>query len=175
MTPGRATLLAIRGEVTFQHVNGADGIDGGSSAAWSINNAGTVSSSQRYAISLHSAGDSIVNSGSISGYSGSGGYGVDLGAGGSVINTSAGYITGGEDAIFGSGAAVTINNSGQIVSTFDDGIGLFGGGSVTNNAGAMIQAPTSGGFGPAGIYVPGAPPISSTTAPSADNTACISA
>jgi hypothetical protein len=132
--------------------SGADGIDGDSSAAWSINNAGTVSSSQRYGISLHGAGSSILNSGSISGYSGSGGYGVDLDDGGSVSN--AGAISGGEDAIFVYGAAGTIINSGRIISSFDDSIGLFGGGSVTNNAGAVIQAPTSGGFGPAGIYIP---------------------
>jgi len=134
--------------------SGADAIDGDSSQAWSITNAGTVSSSQRYGISLHSS-SSIVNSGSISGYSGSGGYGVDLESGGSVTNTSTGSITGGEDAIFGYGAPVQIDNSGQIKSTFDDAIGLFGGGSVINRAGAVIQAPTSGGYGPAGIYIPG--------------------
>jgi hypothetical protein len=134
--------------------SGADGIDGDSSAAWSINNAGTVSSSQRYGISLHGAGSSILNSGSISGNSGSGGYGVDLEHGGSVSNAGAGSISGGEDAIFVYGAAGTIINSGRIISSFDDGIGLFGGGSVTNNAGAMIQAPTSGGFGPAAVYIP---------------------
>jgi hypothetical protein len=43
---------------------------------------------------------------------------------------------------------------GQIVSTFDDGVGLFNGGSVINNAGAVIQAPTGGGFDPAGVYIP---------------------
>ena len=134
--------------------SGADGIDGDSSAAWSINNAGTVSSSQRYGISLHGAGSSILNSGSISGYSGSGGYGVDLEDGGSVSNAGAGSISGGEDGIFVYGAAGTIINSGRIISSFDDGIGLFGGGSITNNAGAMIQAPTSGGFGPAAVYIP---------------------
>jgi Bacterial Ig-like domain len=134
--------------------SGADAIDGGSGVAWSINNSGTVASSQRYAISLHGAGSSILNSGSISGDGGEGGYGVDLEAGGTVTNTGTGYVSGGEDAIFGAGAAVNINNSGQIISTFDDGVGLFGGGSVINNAGAVIQAPTGGGFGPAGVYIP---------------------
>ena len=134
--------------------SGADAIDGGSGVAWSINNSGSVASSQRYGISLHGAGSSVVNSGSISGYSGAGGYGLDLEAGGTVTNTSTGYITGGEDGIIVNGAAGTITNSGQIVSTFDDGIGLFGGGSVINNTGAKIQAPTGGGFGPAAVYIP---------------------
>ena len=134
--------------------SGADAIDGGSGVAWSIDNSGTVASSQRYGVSLHGAGSSIVNSGSISGNAGESFYGVDMEAGGTVTNTSAGYITGGEDAIFGAGAALNVNNSGQIVSTFDDGVGLFNGGSVINNAGAVIQAPTGGGFGPAGVYIP---------------------
>jgi hypothetical protein len=143
----------------------ADAIDGGTGVAWSINNSGTVTSYQSAAdagISLNGAGSSIVNSGKISGYSSTGGYGVNLEAGGTLTNTSAGYITGGEDAIItgdGTGVtapagAATINNSGQIVSTFDDGLSLFAGGSVINNAGGVIQAPTSGGFGPAGVYIP---------------------
>ncbi len=161
---GPLTLAATNNPLTITSAgsvkataSGADGVDGGSGTAWSITNSGTVASSQRYGISLHSAGSSIVNSGSISGYAGSGGYGVDLEAGGTVTvtNTSAGYITGGEDAIFGYGAAANIDNSGQIVSTFDDGIGLFGGGRVINRAGGVIRAPTAGGYGPAGVYIPG--------------------
>ena len=134
--------------------SGADAIDGGTGTSWSITNAGTVSSSQRFGISLHSS-SSVVNSGTISGYSGQGGYGVDLESGGTVTNTSGGYISGGEDAVFGYGAAVNVDNSGHIISAYDDGIGLFGGGSIINRAGAVIQAPTGGGFGPAGIYIPG--------------------
>ena len=40
------------------------------------------------------------------------------------------------------------------MSTFDDGASLFGGGRVVNNAGAVIKAPTSGGYGPAAVYIP---------------------
>ena len=79
---------------------------------------------------------------------------MDLEDGGSVTNTSTGSISGGEDAIFGYGAPVTINNSGQLISTFDDGVGLFGGGSVINRAGGVIRTPTGGGYGPAGVYIP---------------------
>ena len=50
---------------------------------------------------------------------------------------------------------MNVDNSGHIISAYDDGIGLFGGGSIINRAGAAIQAPTGGGFGPAGIYIPG--------------------
>src|SRR6202041_2398736 len=103
--------------------SGADAIDGGSGVAWSINNSGTVASSQRYGVSLHGAGSSIVNSGSISGYSGAGGYGLELDAGGTVTNT----ITGGEDGIIVNGAAGTINKRRQIASTFKAGPSLFGG------------------------------------------------
>ena len=42
-----------------------------------------------------------------------------------MTNTSTGYITGGEEGIIVNGAAGIINNSGQIVSTFDDGASLF--------------------------------------------------
>ena len=86
---GPLTLAATNNPLTITSAgsvkataSGADGVDGGSGTAWSITNSGTVASSQRYGISLHSAGSSIVNSGSISGYAGSGGYGVDLEAGG---------------------------------------------------------------------------------------------
>ena len=149
MTANNPLTITSAGSVKAT-ASGADSIDGGS-VAWSINNSGTVASSQRYGISLHGAGSSIVNSGSISGYSGAGGYGLELDAGGTVTNTN---ITGGEDGIIVNGAAGTINNSGQIVSTFDDGASLFGGGSVINNAGAVIKAPTSGGYGPAAVYIP---------------------
>ena len=146
------TPLTITGAGSVKATaSGADAIDGGSGVAWSINNSGSVSSSQRYGISLHGAGSTVVNSGSISGYSGAGGYGLDLDAGGIATNTSTGYITGGEEGIIVNGAAGTINNSGQIVSTFDDGVSLFGGGSVINDAGAVIQAPTSGGYA---VYIP---------------------
>ena len=63
----------------------------------------------------------------------------------------------GEDAIFGYGAPVNVDNSGRLISTYDDGMGLFNGGSVINRAGGVIQAPTGGGFGPAAIYIPSGP------------------
>ena len=87
----------------------------------------------------------VTNNGAISG----GGYGVALGSGGLVTNTSS--ITGGEDSVIIQGGAGTIMNSGTLIATVDDGIGLFSGGSVTNTSGASIS-----GHGGAGIYITGA-------------------
>jgi Bacterial Ig-like domain len=160
-TTGPLTLAAGNNPVTITSAgsvtttaSGADAIDGAAGTNWSITNAGTISSSQSYGVSFKGSGGSIVNSGTISGYGGSSGYGVDFEDGGTITNTSTGAISGGEDAIFVYAAAGTINNSGTISSSFDDGIGLFAGGSVINNAGGVIKTPTSGGFGPAAIYIP---------------------
>ena len=160
-TTGPLTLAAKNNPVTITSTgsvkataSGADAIDGAAGTSWSITNAGTISSSQQYGVSFKGSGGSIVNSGTISGYSGSGGYGVDFEDGGTITNASTGSVTGGEDAVFVWGAAGTINNSGTISSSFDDGIGLFAGGSVINNAGGVIKTPTSGGYGPAAIYIP---------------------
>ena len=77
-------------------------------------------------------------------------YGVALGQGGFVTNTSS--ITGGEDSVIVQGGAGTIVNSGTLIATVDDGIGLFSGGSVTNTSGASIASAAKG----AGIYITGA-------------------
>ena len=160
-TTGPLTLAANNNPVTITSAgsvtataSGADAIDGAAGTSWLINNAGAIASSQRYGVSFKGSGGSIVNSGTISGYGGSSGYGVDFEDGGTITNASTGTISGGEDAIFVYSAAGTINNSGTITSSFDDGVGLFAGGSVVNNAGGIIKTPTSGGFGPAAIYIP---------------------
>ena len=81
------------------------------------------------------------------------GHGVDFEDGGTITNTSTGAISGGEDGIF---VWQPRNHQQQRDDplSFDDGIGLFAGGSVINNAGGVIKTPTSGGFGPAAIYIP---------------------
>ena len=171
----------------------ADGIDGAAGTTWTIHNAGTVSSSTRYGISLAGAG-AITNSGAISGTdaillqaggsvvnnlgatiagSGSGSgvrvthgkgtvtnagrissgpvnYAVTLDGGGSVKNT--GSLVGGEDGIRIQGALGTVVNSGLVQATVDDGVGLFAGGSVTNDAGGTIIGT---GVGGAGIFITG--------------------
>ncbi len=160
-TTGPLTLSANNNPVTITSMgsvkatgSGSDAIDGPAGARWSVTNAGTILSSQAYGISLKGAGSSIVNSGTIAGNTAASGYGVALENGGTVSNASSGTISGGEDAIFVYGAAGTITNNGTISSSYDDGIGLFGGGSVINNAGGVIKAPTGGGYGPAAIYIP---------------------
>ncbi len=163
-TTGPLTLAPANNPVTITSAgsvkataSGANAIDGPAGTNWSIANAGTVSSTQHYGISLKGSGGSIVNSGTISGNGSSSGYGVDLEKGGALTNTATGTITGGEDAVFVYAAPATITNSGTISSSFDDGLGLFAGGNVVNNVGGVIKAPTSGGFGPAAIYVASGP------------------
>ena len=91
------------------------------------------------------AAGTVTNNSTISGVA----YGVGLGHGGLVTNTSS--IKGGEDGVIVQGAIGTIANSGNIIATVDDGIGLFAGGSVTNASGASISGANIG----AGIYITG--------------------
>ena len=142
-TDNPLTITASGGVI----VAGADAIDGDSSTAWAISNAGTVSSTSGYGVSLAGAG-SVTNysGGSISGtgptsfnfisgvfIGGSGtvtnggtisvlggGYGVHLGGGRAV--TSSGFITGGEDGVLIEGAPGQINNTGAISANVDDGL-----------------------------------------------------
>jgi hypothetical protein len=67
------------------------------------------------------------------------GTGIYLAAGGSLSNLSGGLIK---------GAAGTIGNSGTIIGTSLDGVGLFDGGTLTNgstsSAGALVEGMTYG-------------------------------
>jgi hypothetical protein len=66
----------------------ADAIDGDSSTAWMISNAGAVSSTSGYGVNLNGPNSNVSNSGSISGAGG-----VFLNNDGSVTNTASGTIT----------------------------------------------------------------------------------
>ena len=92
------------------------------------------------------AAGTVTNNSTISGVA----YGVGLGDGGLVTNTSA--ITGGEDGVIVQGAVGTIANSGNVTATVDDGVALFAGGSVTNASGASISG--LGTLG-AGVFITG--------------------
>jgi hypothetical protein len=67
-----------------------------------------------------------------------------------VTNTS--VIIGGEDGVRITGGIGTVINSGTIIATVDDGIGFFGGGTVSNAAGATIAGQGTKG---AAIYITG--------------------
>src|SRR5450755_4954143 len=84
-----------------------DGIDGATGTTWIIGNAGKVTSSTGYGISLASAG-TVSNTGSISGKDG-----VVLKAGGKVTNAAGGSISasGALGAGEGSGAAIYITGT----------------------------------------------------------------
>jgi len=132
--------------------SGFDGIDGGTGTTWTISNAGVVSSSGGYGISLASAGI-ISNSGSISGVDG-----VVLHHGGSVTNAAGGSISGSGaighgggsgSGVYITGAAGTLSNNGSI-SGAAYGVGLGAGGMVTNTAsikGAEDGVIVQGGIG----------------------------
>jgi hypothetical protein len=79
------------------------------------------------------------------------GYGIGLGASGSVYNS--GKVTGGEDGVAVLAGVGNIQNSGSITATLDDGIGLFQGGTVTNALGASISGVV--GVDAAGIFITG--------------------
>jgi hypothetical protein len=116
----------------------------------SISASGTVGSGLGVGAGVYITGASgtVTNNATISG----GGYGVGLADGGMVTNTAS--ILGGEDGVIFEGALGTLVNSGNITGTVDDGVALFAGGSVTNNAGASISGlgSTSG----AGVFITGA-------------------
>ena len=158
----------------------ADAIDGDSSTAWAISNAGIISSASGYGVFLAGAGSSVTNNpgGSISGTgpagfnfisgvaitgaSGTvtnggtisvsgGGYGVHLAGGGAVTNSH--IVTGGEDGVLIEGASGQINNTGAISASVDDGAALFAGGTITNGATGSIEGLV--GAHAAGVFVQG--------------------
>ncbi len=154
-TGGDGVYLASNGAVSNTgSISGVDAVvlrAGGSvtnNVGGSISSLGKLGSGEGSGSGVFIAGGigTVTNHAAISGVA----YGVGLTQGGLVTNTSS--ITGGEDSVIVQGGAGTIVNSGTLIATVDDGIGLFSGGSVTNTSGASIASAAKG----AGIYITGA-------------------
>lgn len=74
---------------------------------------------------------------------------IQLGNGGTITNEVGGQILGQGRGVDGSGASVTVNNSGLIEASLSRAISLSSGGSVTNSSSGVILA------GSRGIYIDG--------------------
>ncbi len=132
ITGNDGVILGSGGSLSNSGSIGATGARG--SGAWT--GAGVL---------INHAPGTVTNSGTITGP----GYGASVDFGGLVTNT--GLIIGGEDGVR-TGAASgtgTVVNSGTIIATADDGIGLLSGGTVSNAAGGLITDQNTVG---AGIY-----------------------
>ncbi len=127
------------------------------------NDAGGVISGLSIGVGLN-IGASIDNSGSISAtYIGAFlGDIADGGAGGGVVNNFAGGVISGDTGLAGAGLAANVTNGGTISGlrrnplvldnkTFElgDGVSLFGGGTVTNQAAGIIEGTRYG------VYIDG--------------------
>ncbi len=163
--------LAILSGVTVSAFSGI-AVYGDNSQAWTITNAGTISSTSPsgYGIELE-AGGTVTNTGRVSagvtgvrlkgtpatatnqGSISGGDDGVILSAGGTVANTgTAASISGGVHGVYVFGARGTVTNQGAITGTGtnSDGVKLLAGGSVSNSG---IAASISGGQW--GVYLTG--------------------
>ncbi|MDB5395281.1 MAG: Hemagglutinin-related protein [Rhodospirillales bacterium] len=150
-------MFLLGGGSIVNHAGGSiTGTDEGiiaDGAAASVDNAGIISGGTNgYGVVLGATASAITNTGTISG----GLKGVLLSAGGSVSNAGTGEITG--ITAYGSDTA-TILNAGTITSgsiySYDSGtsmgsvlpghgVALYGGGTVTNLAGASITGDADG-------------------------------
>ncbi len=129
-----------------------------------VTNTGTIygSGSNLAGVAL-AAGGTVTNSGSIDA-KGTITSGIDLDEGGTVTNLARGTISGEsgvrESGLYeAGGAAATVTNAGSITGTtattvnsteiFGDGVGLWAGGTVTNDAGGSITGARYG------VYITG--------------------
>ncbi len=144
------STLVISGDgIAFAAGGSVTNAAGGSISAGGAIHVGDASGS---GVFITGGPGSVTNHGNISATA----YGVALDGGGSVTNTAS--IQGGEDGVKINGLVGTVTNSGSIVATVDDGVGLFNGGDVKNLAGGSIKS--GPGFAPdfsaAGVFIDGA-------------------
>ena len=116
-----------------------NGINGGTTTAWTITNAGKISSSAGNGVSLASR-SVISNTGSISGSDA-----LVLKAGGTVTNASSGSISSLANGagVYIAGAAGTVTNAGSISGVYH-GLFITGGGSVSNATSGAITGQHNG-------------------------------
>ncbi len=95
------------------------------------------------ALRANVAGLRVRNSGVLAGGTTSGGRGVALTPGGTLVNDAAGVISG-QNAVYGNALQTTITNSGSLVGTGASSVGVFlnAGGVLTNQATGLITGNT---------------------------------
>jgi hypothetical protein len=154
--------LAAGGSVANTGTGRITGVDGvGLGAAGTVTNASTIIGTA-YGVVLLVGGSVANNSGLIQGQTaigvyvggaagtvtnaatiiGGGSRGIELRAGGTVVNTASGLIEGGTlGAVYASNATGTVSNSGTILGIGAGGLGvlLATGGRVTNTASGLIE------------------------------------
>src|SRR5439155_12810997 len=114
----------------------ASGINAGFAADLIVNGAsaatGALIAGWLNGIDQFSSAGTIINFGTVES---SNGDGVYLQAGGTVTNQAGGLITGSATGVHVGGGAGTVSNSGTIIGTGTNGIGVDfnGGGTVTNS------------------------------------------
>ncbi|SHL99443.1 Uncharacterized conserved protein, contains a C-terminal beta-barrel porin domain [Bradyrhizobium lablabi] len=117
-----------------------DAIYGSNATPWTLTNNGSVTGNQSSGVHLQSQG-TVTNAGSITGTNN---FGIYLQGGGIVTNRAGGVIRGWYGGVYfyrGPLGADTVTNAGTITATNPNSIGVFlgGGGSVTNQAGGVIN------------------------------------
>ncbi|HEX4507613.1 MAG TPA: Hint domain-containing protein, partial [Alphaproteobacteria bacterium] len=166
---GQGVKLAAGGQLTNESGGLIQGKYAGVSAyqGATVINHGSIASTNagdNHAVGVNlGGGGTLINDGSIGGYSGVYILGSD---GDTVTNAAGGVIAGSAYGIttsFSSGPA-TIDNSGTIIGASNDGVFLFDGGTVTNAAHGTITGGSAGisGFGSGPLSIGNAGTIQST-------------
>jgi Hint domain len=106
-----------------------------------VTNTGTGSIYGDYTGVFINGGVGIVTNGGDIGAIGLSGYGVYLGAGGTITNT--GSVIGSYGGVLAGNTSATLSNSGYVYGA-DYGVRMTVGGLITNMAGAIVEATTTG-------------------------------
>ena len=146
---GGGTAAVSGGTRPWNLTNNAGSISGANEGVYltsggRVNNLTTNAtiSGGNFGVAIEGTNGTVVNGGSITGYSEDG---VNLQSGGRVTNFSGGNIRGGNNGVAIGGGAGTVVNAGTITGTNNAGVNLYGGGSVNNmTASAIISGGNNG-------------------------------